>query len=425
MKKRFKLSAGELSWVLYDVGNSAFVLVIITALMPIFFKDVVAVTMSGAESTARWGFANSLSALVLALLAPLLGAMADHGARKKQFLLFFLGLGVGFTLLLTTVGANQWLYCLFLLVIARIGWGGANIFYDAFLVDVATYERMDRVSALGYGYGYVGSVVPFVLIIGLIFSAGISGGLPVHETRMGFAVVALWWLGLSVPLVLNVRQRYRTADGNGSVIYGLRRVAATFLEISSHHQIFVFLAAYFFYIDGIGTLISMSTAYGIDLGFSPAMMLVVLLFIQLVAFPSTIVYGWLSGRFGVKNMLYCGIAIYIVATVMGFCLSFELQPLVRSCLFWAVAFLIASAMGGMQALSRSYFARLIPVERSAEFFGFYNVFGKFAAISGPLLMGLVAAATGQSRWGLLSILVLFAAGGLLLARVEDPGLDGD
>jgi UMF1 family MFS transporter len=322
-------------------------------------------------------------------------------------------------LLLVTVEQNQWFFCLSLFVVARIGWAGANIFYDAFLVDVTTPRRMDRISALGYGYGYVGSVIPFLLIIGLIFSAGMDGGLPERETRIGFAIVALWWLLLSLPAVRNIKQIHHIPPEPSAVFSSLKRVWTTCREISSYKQVFLFLAAYFFYIDGVGTIISMSTAYGRDLGFGATMLLLVLLCIQLVAFPFTIIFGRLAGSLGVKTMLYIGIAVYCLATLSGFLLAGLQSPLMRNILFWFIAFLIASSMGGIQALSRSYFARLIPAEKSAEFFGFYNIFGKFAAITGPSLMAVVASFTGETRWGLLSILVLFLTGGLLLHKVKE------
>lgn len=422
MAKKQKMSKEEISWILYDVGNSAFVLVMVTALMPIFFKDVAAIGMSGAESTANWGFANSIASFFLAILAPLLGAMADYKGMKKRFFLVFLLIGISFTLLLLLVGQGQWLLCLCLFILARLGWAGANIFYDAFLPDVTNRERMDLISSRGYGYGYVGSVLPFLVIIGLILYFGMEEGLPVPAIRVSFIIVACWWLLFSLPAIKNLRQvHYLPLESSTFSLLScsFKRLWITLKEVRQHKQVFIFLAAYFFYIDGVGTIISMSTAYGRDLGFGVTMLIVVLLFIQLVAFPFALLFGNLAKRFSTKKMLYAGIVVYCLATILAFYLPVIDDLKLKNLMFWFIAFLIASSMGGIQALSRSYYGGLIPAEKSAEFFGFYNVFGKFAAISGPLLMGVVARMTGESRWGILSLLLLFVGGLLLLGGVKE------
>lgn len=415
-----KMTREEISWVLYDVGNSAFVLVMITALMPIYFKDVAAVGMAASTSTANWGFANSTASLILAVLSPLLGAIADYRERKKWFFLFFLFLGVSFCLSLSLVGEGQWVLCLVLFIIARVGWAGANIFYDAFLVDVTSRDRMHTISAKGYGYGYIGSVVPFLVIMGIIFYAGMDDGLPEKATRACFVLVAIWWLLLSLPAIKNLKQRHSIPLSSFPVFDSFSRLIRTVREIRLHKQPFLFLTAYFFYIDGVGTIISMSTAYGRDLGFGVIFLIVVLLFIQIVAFPFALLFGQLAIIFPVKRMLIVGIAVYCLATFLAFLLPSISTNSMKITLFWIVAFLVASSMGGIQALSRSYFGKLIPAEKSAEFFGFYNVFGKFAAIMGPFIMGVVGYMTGETRWGVLSILLLFVIGGLILLRVEEP-----
>lgn len=417
--ERFRLNRQELSWVLYDVGNSAFVLVIVTALMPIFFKDSIALTMSGAESTAWWGYANSAASLVLAFLAPFLGTLADQSGSKKRFFVFFLLFGLLLTLGLVTVRENQWLLCLALFVLARVGWAGANLFYDSFLVDICSRERMDRLSTLGYGFGYVGSVVPFLVIIGLILASGMEDDLPVGAVRTGFVIVVLWWLLFSLPMLKNVSQVHGQKVAAGGFVASIRHLAQTLSQVSRQKNIFVFLCAYFFYIDGVGTIISMSSAYGRDLGFGVTMLILVLLFIQLVAFPFAVLYGRLAGRFGTRKMLFAGIFIYGIATLMAFLLPVIEDGGTQIGVFWLIAFLVASSMGGIQALSRSFFARLIPVEKSSEYFGFFNVFGKFAAITGPALMGGVGALCGDSRWGILSILLLFVIGAILLRQVRE------
>ncbi len=409
----------ERSWIFYDVGNSAFVLVMVTAIVPIFFKDFASDGMPDFIATANWGFANSAASLILALLAPVLGAMADYRQRKKIFFVAFLIIGLGFTLTLPLVGRGQWFLCLALFICARVGWAGANIFYDAFLIDVTTPERMDSISTKGYGYGYIGSVVPFLVIIGFILTGGLANGLPVTQTRIAFIIVALWWLAFSLPAIKNFKQVHYLPQPDSPIKESFIRLARTLRKIKHHKKPFMFLLAYFFYIDGVGTVISMSTAYGRDLGFGIALLIGVLLFIQLVAFPFVLLYGYLAEKHGTKKMLFIGILVYCLITLIAFFLPSIGNMTTKIVLFWFIAFLVASSMGGIQALSRSYFAKLIPAKNSAEFFGFYNVFGKFAAITGPFLMGLVGRLSGHSRWGILSILLLFIIGAYILTKVEE------
>ncbi len=414
----------ENSWILYDVGNSAFVLVIVTTIMPIFFKEFIATGLPPATSTANWGFANSLAALVLAISAPLLGTFADYQNYKKRFFIFFLITGLCFTLLLTSCQNGAWFYCLVIYVIARIGWAGANLFYDAFIVDVADKSRLDLVSSRGYAWGYIGSVVPFLLVITLVLlmttnkpnaSAGmpVTGSIPPTAARLGFAIVALWWLLFSLPMLKNVQHRFFLPPPKNPLKDSFSRLYQTFKEIRKFKQAFLFLLAYFFYIDGVDTIISMAAVYGIDVGLGATSLLLAILMIQVVAFPSALVFGYLANKFSAKKMIFVAIGIYAAITLIGFFLPTIANPKTRTLTFWLMSFLVATSMGGIQALSRSYFGKLIPQERSAEFFGFYNVFGKFAAISGPFLMGIFTRITGHSRFGVLSILVLFLTGGII------------
>ena len=417
--KSRRFTREELSWILYDVANSAFVLVMVTAVMPMFFRDVVATELPNSLSTAYWGYANSTAALILAILSPFLGALADYQNRKKQFFLLFLFIGLLFTFSLPLVSTSQWLLCLVLFICARVGWAGANLFYDAFIVDVTRPERTDKISTQGYGFGYIGSVIPFLIIIALIlYGRGDSDALPVFETKVGFIIVAVWWLLFSIPFILTGKQVHYQPPPESLVFDTLRKLKNTLGNIRQYRQAFLFLLAYFFYIDGVGTVISMSTLYGRDLGFSATLLIIVLLFIQVVAFPFALLYGRLAGRFGTKNMLLVGIAVYCIVTFTAFLMPDVSNQQLKTALFWVIAFLVASSMGGIQALSRSYFSTLIPAEKSAEFFGFYNVFGKFAAIGGPFIMGFVTSVTGQSRWGILSIIILFFIGAFLLTKVE-------
>lgn len=418
MKNRLAPTREEKSWILYDAANSAFVLVMVTAILPIYFKEVICVGIPSAVSTSYWAFGNSAASLMLALIAPILGTMADYRGFKKPFFLFFMAAGLLFTVGLVLPVPGQWMLCLALYIFARVGWAGANLFYDAFLVDVTTPERMDRISARGFGLGYIGSVIPFSIIIILILKAGIENGLPLTATKLGFVIVALWWLCLSIPAARHVTQNHYIDPSPMPIIDSFKRLAATFRNIREHRTVFIFLAAYFFYIDGVGTIISMATAYGHDLGFKPGQLITVILFIQIVAFPFTLIFGRMAGRFGTKTMIMAGIGMYVLITLMSFSLPFIGSYSVRYALFWVIALLVASSMGGIQALSRSYFGRLIPPENSAEFFGFYNVCGRFAAIAGPLILGVVARMTGDTRWGVLAIVFLFIIGAWLLSRVD-------
>jgi UMF1 family MFS transporter len=424
--KRFSFTREEKSWILYDVANSAFVLIIVTTLMPLFFKDVASWGVSDAESTSNWAFATSLASLVLAVVAPLLGTFADYAGWKKRFFAAFLLAGVAATLLLPSVGSGQWLWCLVLYVVAKICYSGANLFYDAFLVDVTTDERMDWVSASGFGWGYIGSVIPFLLVMALIFFGGGAdaggGAVPAGAARVAFVITAAWWLVFSLPMLRRVRQRYAIAPVARPVREAFRRLWHALAHIRRYRRAFLFLLAYFFYIDGVDTVITMATAYGRDLGLGVTTLVLVVLFIQVVAFPFALLYGRLAAFTSARAMILAGIVVYAVITGLAFFLPVIPDMTTRIALFWLLALLVASSQGGIQALSRSFFGKLIPKEKSAEFFGFYNIFGRFATILGPLLMGLFGRLTGQTRYGVLAILPLFLVGGLILLRIKDePG----
>ena len=422
MNYKFSFTKEERSWILYDVANSAFVLVVVTAVMPIFFKEYAALGQPGNVSTANWAFANSLASLVLACSAPLLGTIADGEGLKKKFFVAFLLLGLGATFLLPTVQAGAWLFCLAVYVMARIGFAGANIFYDAFLPDITEKKRMDWVSANGYAWGYIGSVIPFLVVMGLIFYGMRKTGstaIPPDMAKAGFVVVGLWWLFVSLPMIKNVKQTHYVKLGGRPVIESFSRLINTFREIRKYRQAFMFLLAYFFYIDGVDTIITMATAYGVEIGLDATMLILAILMIQIVAFPCALLYGKYAARFKARAMLFGGIAVYALITLIAFFLPVIPSLEMKTKIFWLLAFLIATSMGGIQALSRSYFGKLIPAERSAEFFGFYNIFGRFAAITGPLLVGVIGRLTGETRFGLLGLFILFLAGGFFLAKVGE------
>ena len=416
------MTRAEKSWILYDVGNSAFVLVVVTAIMPIFFKEVAAQGMPAALSTAWWGYANSLSAVLLALLAPLLGACADYQGWKKRLFTLFLTIGISATILLFFSAAGAWLYCLAIYVLARTGWAGANVFYDAFITDVSKPEAMDKVSAAGYAWGYIGSVLPFLLVIALILTLqtpGAAVAIPPLAARLAFLVVALWWLLFSLPLLRDVRQIHFCPPSTRPLRDALLRVSSTLRQLRKHRNAFTFLLAYFFYIDGVDTIITMAVAYGVDLGIGSTALIGAILVIQIIAFPCTLFWGKLTRSFPAKQLLQAGIAIYGLITLIAFLLPSLATVQEKTALFWLLAVLVATSMGGIQALSRSFFGRLIPPQEAGKFFSFYDIFGKFAAIIGPFLVGLIGQLSGESRYGVLSILVLFALGSLILTQVKE------
>ncbi len=413
------LTKEQKSWIAYDIGNSAFVLVIVTTIMPIFFKDVVASDLPPTESTAYWAYANSFASLILALLAPILGTLGDFQGNKKKILMGLLTAGWIFTALLTQIGPGDWLMALLLYICARLSWAGGNVLYDSFLVDVAEKNQMDRVSALGFAWGYIGSVAPLLMVVGLILTGtdAQSGTLPVSETQWGFLIVSIWWLAFSLPMLRNVKQRYALPQPAHPLRASFRQLASTFRKLRQHRAAFTFLLAYFFYIDGVDTIITMAAVYGRDLDFSPTTLIAVILFIQIVAFPFAFGVSRLADQVDSRRLIMLGILIYAVITFIAFLLP-DLPEQTKVITFWIMAFLVAMAMGGIQALSRSYFGKLIPPENSGEFFGLYNVVGRFAAILGPLMIGAIGTMTGHSKWGVLSLLFLFIVGAILLTRVK-------
>lgn len=412
----------EKSWILYDVANSAFVLIVVTTIMPIFFKEVSARGIEPVVSTAWWGYANSLSSAILVIMAPVMGAFADYQGWKKRLFAGFFLTGVVATALLAFSGPGAWVFCLAVFVVARTCWAGTNVFYDAFITDITEPGRMDRISTAGYAWGYIGSVVPFLMSIGLILglkSTAETGSIPVVAAQISFVITALWWLIFTIPMLRNVQQVHFCPPVPHPLRESFGRLRSTLGHIRSHRNAFIFLLAYFFYIDGVDTIITMSVAYGVDIGLGATSLILAILTIQVVSFPCALFWGRLSDRFPVKLLLQAGIGVYVLITLIAVLLPSLPTLQSKTAVFWLLAILVGTSMGGIQALSRSFFGRLIPAERSAEFFGFYNIFGKCAAIAGPFLVGFFGQVTGHSRYGVLSILVLFIVGSLILMRVDE------
>lgn len=403
-----KLTKEEISWIFYDCGNSAYSIIITTAIFPIYFTSMASASgASGAAATAWWNYGNALATLLIVLLSPILGTIADYKSFKKRLFTFFALLGVAFTGVLAIVPKENWQALMVFYVMTVVGFAGSNIFYDAFLVDVSEDENMDRVSSMGFAFGYISSVIPFILCIFLINFSGLD---VLTMTRLSFFITALWWALFTVPMLKNVHQKHYIPREPNPVANSFKRMMITFRNIRKYKVIALFLLSYFFYIDGVDTIIRNAAVFGEQIGLDTTGLMIALLLTQIVAFPCAILYGMLAKKFTARNMIVFGIITYFVVCIMAY----------RMKTLWDFAFLgflIASAQGGIQALSRSYFAKIVPKNNANEFFGFYNILGKFAAIMGPILIGTITLMTGDIRKAVLSLVVLFGVGLLLILRL--------
>lgn len=411
-----KMTKPEYSWAMYDWANSAYSTVIVSALLPIYFKSAaLEAGIDGVTSTAYWGYANSIATLIVSILAPILGTIADFKGFKKRFFIFFAFLGIIFTFAFAVVPPSQWFILLICFILTSVGFSGANVFYDAFLVDVTTNDRMNRISSNGFALGYIGGAIPLVIAIVFIFLSQ-QGIIPISLTvasQLSFAITALWWGLFTIPMLRHVKQKYYVERVPNPVRMSFVKLYETFKNVKAYRPLFLFLIAYFFYIDGVHTIIKMASAYGTDLGIGASTLLIVLLITQFVAAPFTFIFGKLGEKYNEKNMILVGIIIYVFICSYAYFLDSALD-------FWILAMLVGTAQGGIQALSRSYFGKLVPKESSNEFFGFYNIFGKFAAVSGPFIVGFTAQLTGRTNAGVLSLVVLFFIGGLILLKIPEP-----
>lgn len=404
-----------ISWAFYDWANSAFATTVMAGFFPIFFKQYWASTKEVTESTFLLGSANAIASLLVVVSAPLLGAIADRGSAKRRFLIFFALMGIVMTGGLSMVERGDWLMALVLYALAVLGFSGGNLFYDALLVDVAREDELDRVSALGFSLGYLGGGLLFALDV-LMVSYPSLFGLPDAATavRISFLSVAIWWAVFSLPLILFVKES-RPVHPPGwwdSVCGGGRQLRETFGQIRRLRMTFLFLLAYWLYIDGVDTIVRMAVDYGLSLGFDSNGLMVALLVTQFVGFPAALLFGRLGEHYGARRGIGLAIFVYILIILW----AYQMEKIWE---FYGLAVAIGLVQGGIQALSRSYYARLIPRDKAGEFYGFYNMLGKFAAVAGPLLMGWVGILTGSPRLSILSVLVLFVAGALLLSFVDE------
>jgi UMF1 family MFS transporter len=411
------LSRQAWSWAWYDWASSAFATTVMAGFFPVFFKEVWSAGDDVTLSTLRLGMASSAASLTVALAAPVLGAIADGSAARKAFLLWFAGLGIAATGMLALVPEGAWWAAAVIYVVGAVGFSGGNVFYDSLLVVVAPPGRTDFVSALGFAVGYLGGGVLFALNVAMAQWPSAFGLADTGDAvRISFLTVAGWWAVFSVPVALYVREQRGPAAGTRAarrIDEGMRELAETFRHARELRAVLLFLIAYWLYIDGVHTVVRMAVDYGLALGLASNALVAALLITQFVGFPAALFFGRFGERAGPRRGILTGIAVYLGVTLW----AYRMDSLWE---FYVLAAAVGLVQGGVQSLSRSLFARLIPRERPAQFFGFYNLVGRFAAILGPLIMGGVSYATGNPRLSILAISVLFVAGAALLARVRIP-----
>ena len=422
-------------WAMYDWANSAYVTTVMSGFFPVFFKQYWSHGADVNMSTAQLGFANSIASLLVALMAPILGAIADKGSAKKKFLIFFAYLGVLMAAGLFLVQKGQWGWAIFIYVMGIIGFSGANVFYDSLLPSVAGEDKIDFVSSLGFSMGYLGGGLLFAFNVFMTLKPHFFG-LPdaAAAVRFSFLSVALWWGVFTLLIIFWVpEEKVVSAEKTDEnfVTAGFKQFVATFKKVRHLKVVFLFLLAYWFYIDGVDTIIRMAVDYGLSLGFQSNDLILALLMVQFVGFPAALVFGKLGQKWSVRKSIYLAIAVYMGVTIWGTMMTQKME-------FYILAIVIGLVQGGIQALSRSYYSRLIPKDKAAEYYGFYNMLGKFAVIFGPALMGIVGLIVrrilmppspteeqliqvGQlaSRWGIASILLLFLVGAILFYFVDE------
>ena len=403
---KFKLTSLEKKWVLYDVGNSAFTLMVST-IFPIYFNSLAeSAGISDVNYLAYWGYATSICTLIVAILGPTLGAIADTKNFKK--IIFSAAMGVGVFGCIVLGFLSSWLWFLVIFVLAKTGYSASLVFYDAMLTDVTEPERMDSVSSHGYAWGYIGSCIPFVISLVIVLGGGNVGLSTQTSMILAFIITAVWWLCSSIPLLRSYRQKYFSEAGEHVVRNSFKRLGRTFIELTKQKHIFVFLLAFFFYIDGVYTVIDMATAYGQALGLDSTGLLLALLVTQIVAFPCVLIFSRLVKKVRPETIITICIAAYFCIAVYAYWLDTQFD-------FWLLAVLVGMFQGTIQALSRSYFAKIIPAEKSGEFFGIYDICGKGASVIGTALVSVLSQLTGSINIGVSALSVMFLIG-LVLFR---------
>ena len=406
--KKFSLTGLERAWILYDVGNSAFVLLVAT-LIPIFFNALAEEGgLSSVEYLAYWGYAASAVTIITAVLSPILGTLADTRGFKKP--IFILCLVVGVAGCCAMGVAKTWLPFLLIFVFAKVGFSGSLVFYDSMLSDVTTPDRMDVVSSRGYAWGYIGSCVPFVVCLALVLGSGAIGLSQMTALNIALFITAAWWLAMTLPLLKTYRQLHYVEVEKHAIRQSFARIGHTLRHLHEDKQVFWFLLAFFCYIDGVYTIIDMATAYGTALGLDTTGLLLALLLTQIVAFPSALIFGRLSAKYPSTTLIPVCIAAYAGIALFAFFLTQQWQ-------FWVLAFVVGMFQGGVQALSRSHFAKIIPPEKSGEYFGLFDICGKGASFLGTMIVSVGSQLTGSANVGVGSLIVLFLVG-FVLFRVS-------
>lgn len=406
--KKFSLTGLERAWILYDVGNSAFVLLVAT-LIPIFFNALAEEGgLSSVDYLAYWGYAASAVTIITAVLSPILGTLADTRGFKKP--IFILCLVVGVAGCCAMGLAKTWLPFLLIFVFAKVGFSGSLVFYDSMLSDVTTPDRMDVVSSRGYAWGYIGSCVPFVVCLALVLGSGAIGLSQMTALNIALFITAAWWLAMTLPLLKTYRQLHYVEVEKHAIRQSFARIGHTLRHLHEDKQVFWFLLAFFCYIDGVYTIIDMATAYGTALGLDTTGLLLALLVTQIVAFPSALIFGRLSAKYPSTTLIPVCIAAYVGIALFAFFLTQQWQ-------FWVLAFVVGMFQGGVQALSRSHFAKIIPPEKSGEYFGLFDICGKGASFLGTMIVSVGSQLTGSANVGVGSLIVLFVVG-FVLFRVS-------
>ena len=398
------------SWAMYDWANSAFVTTIMAAVFPVYYNTVAGATLSGNLATVYWGYTTSIALFITALLAPILGAIADFSGAKKRFLSIFAAMGILFSASLYFVTTGDWLMGSLIFIVGNVGLAGADLFYNSLLPHVARPADIDQVSTRGYAFGYLGGGLLLainIVMIQLMTDSALAA-------RLSFVSVAVWWAVFTIPLLRNVKEPPASGQGEqiNPVIGGFQRLSRTFREIRHYRQLFLFLIAFWIYNDGIGTIIKMAAIYGSEIGIGATALIGALLVTQFVGIPFAFAFGWLAKRLGAKRSIYIGLAVYTLISIAGYFMSTAWH-------FWVLAILVGTVQGGSQALSRSLFGAMSPKAKTAEFFGFYGMSSKFAGIVGPFLFAAIGQLTGSSRLSIVALVVFFIVGGLLLSRVDE------
>jgi UMF1 family MFS transporter len=405
----------QFAWVMYDWANSAFVTTITAAVLPVYYSSVAAVSLPPNLRTAYWGYTSTIALLIVALLGPVLGAMADFSGAKKKFLTRFAVMGMIGAGLLFLVREGDWFIASLFFIIGNVGFSGANVFYDSLLPHVAEEDERDQLSSRGYAFGYLGGGILLAINLLMIMTAPDSATTALMS-RISFLMVSVWWLVFTIPLWKWIKEPVRRIlkgeENFNPIQASFSRLAYTFGEVRKYKELFKFIIAFWLYNNGIGTIIVMATIYGTELNFSSTTTIGTLLMVQFVGIPFALLFGWLGKKLGTKKSILLSLVIYSAIAIGGYFMTREIH-------FWILGFGVATVQGGSQALSRSLFSRMLPKSQSAEFYSFFSVSEKVAGSVGPLLFGVVSTLMGGSRLSIVSLIVFFIVGGYLLTRVDE------